>query len=62
MYEIGGKEGAIRAIEAAGGSVVQHIEGVRVLVLRSLTQESITSLASDVNIMLIEVCHHSRCL
>ena len=61
-YEIGGEEAAIKSIEVAGGTVVQHIEGVRVLAVRNLAETSVASLSNEPSIMYIEVCHRRRCL
>ena len=61
-YEVGGLKAAMKSIVAAGGTVVQHIEGVRVLVVRSGVKKFGTLLDSDASIMHIEVCHCRRYL
>ena len=61
-YEIGCEEAAIKSIEAAGGTVVQHIEGLRVLAVRNLAETLVASLSNDPCIMYIEVCRRRQCL
>ena len=60
-YEVGGKEAAITSLKAAGGTILQHIEGVRVFLVQSPSSKFIASLSNDRN-LIVEVCHHSRFL